>query len=97
MTRSPEEICHTVARALGAVDPRIRISLVTRATSITEDLGFDSISLVRLAATLENLLEVEDLPFQDWLDKESRFTSGGRHTVGSLAEFCHAALIVRST
>ena len=56
-------------------------------TSLVTDLGFDSLSLVEVAAAIEDALQIEELPLLAWSDRESE-KDDERFTVASLVDLC---------
>ena len=68
-----------------------RVADIGMATSLTADLGLDSISFIEVAVALEKALEVDELPLGAWSDLESE-RDEPRFTVGSLVELCQRQL-----
>jgi len=68
-----------------------RVADIGMATSLTADLGLDSISFIEVAVSLEKALAVDELPLNAWSDRESE-RDEPRFTVGSLVELCQRHL-----
>ena len=68
-----------------------RVTDIGMATSLTADLGLDSISFIEVAVSLEKALESDELPLNAWSDQESE-RDEPRFTVGSLVELCQRHL-----
>lgn len=56
-------------------------------SSLTADLGLDSISLVEVIVALEHALQIDQLPLATWSDRESD-RDDQRFTVASLVNLC---------
>lgn len=56
-------------------------------SSLTADLGLDSISLVEVIVALERALQIDQLPLASWSDRESD-RDDERFTVASLVNLC---------
>ena len=67
-------------------DPRLPHALITMESSLTTDLGFDSISLVELACAVEQALNIDALPLQAWLGDESE-RGRDRYSVAAFLRF----------
>jgi acyl carrier protein len=76
-----------VRSALRMIDPRLRNRSIDASLSLIDDLGLDSIRIVDLTIALQYVLEADDLPMQEWLDREFK-KAGPRFTVRSLANHC---------
>ena len=55
-------------------------------TSLVDELAFDSWAFIELTMRLEKRLDIDELPLQDWIDRESS-SRESNHTVRSLAAF----------
>jgi acyl carrier protein len=62
-------------------------------TSLVEDVGLDSLSLVDFGLRIERAFGIGDLPLQDWVYEEAQRTSGG-YTFGSLVRFVKTHAVV---
>ena len=60
---------------------------ISPGSSLLGDLGFDSLSMIEVAATLEDALGIGELSLARWREQESE-KIGARFTVGSLTELC---------
>ena len=64
-------------------------------TSLVDDLAFDSLDFVDLTVALEQALEIDGLPMQDWADREMA-TDPPRFTLGNLVAMCDQLLAQRA-
>jgi hypothetical protein len=80
-------VLERVRSALLLIDRRLSREDLALHTSLVDDLAVDSLKLVDLAFVLEESLELDEFPLQDWADEEKRRV-GKRFTLASLAAFC---------
>jgi len=91
-TTLSEEAVLSAVRAqierMRSVDSRLPASEITLASSLTTDLGLDSISMVELACGLEETLGLQPLPLHQWLADESE--KQDRYSVAALVKLALA-------
>lgn len=84
---TPEQVFAQVREQLLRLSGPARARTITYDSSLVHDLGFDSLTMVEMAATIEDALELEELPLTEWREAEIE-KLGPRFTVGSLLALC---------
>ncbi len=76
-----------VVRSIHRAVPKTSRRFIDASTSIVDDLGVDSLSMIDLTLALEEELGIAEFPMQSWYDAELS-KMGRRFTVGALAAAC---------
>jgi acyl carrier protein len=82
-----ERATQGVRSVLASIVRNVKPSDIPDNASVVDDLGLDSLRFVDLTLALEQALDIENLPLQDWYDSES-LRSEGRFSVASLVRLC---------
>ena len=85
-----------IHEALSRINRKIRRADVHESSSLTDDLGLDSVRFVELTFALEDVFELDAFPMDEWAASEMT-RAGKRFTVASLADRLRALREKRAT